>query len=418
VDPVDEKDIRVRGPLVSVDVDALTYTVALRPFYDRVGDFGEINVKIDDATEFEVDEVLLTGVEGLQALADAGAGTLTVAQGTLNVAEREFTAAIVLAGSSVPGHDSDAVKGNVIARNGDELVVRGGTVILRDTRAFFRDDVTVTIGPDTKVYKTAHDEMLDIAAISVGQRVTIRGEVTANDELGVHMDATQGAVRMHITHLSGLVKTVVDGQLDMELQTIDRRRAGIFNFAGTGPTVLEDADPDNYEVATGNLAMDGQAPGQPVVVFGFPSEFAMAPPDFEGRTLVDYSDVRSSLGVGWGADGTTTPFLTIGDDGIVLHNMNEEIDVRHYIKQGPVLIDLTTLSSDTTLVPPQDGRMLFTIKTTDSIQQYTDFVDFTDALSLELDGASAARSMFARGQYDTDSNVFTAHKLFVYILEP
>jgi len=150
VDPVDEKDIRVRGPLVGVDVDALTYTVALRPFYDRVGDFGQVDVKVDDATEFEVDEVLLTGIEGLRALADAGAATPTVAQGTLNVAEREFTAAIVLAGSSVPGQDRDAVKGNVIARNGDELVVRGGTVILRDTRAFFRDDVTVTIGPDTR----------------------------------------------------------------------------------------------------------------------------------------------------------------------------------------------------------------------------------------------------------------------------
>ena len=42
--PVDEKDIRVRGPLADVDVDAMTYTIALRPFHDRDGDFGRLPV--------------------------------------------------------------------------------------------------------------------------------------------------------------------------------------------------------------------------------------------------------------------------------------------------------------------------------------------------------------------------------------
>ena len=85
-------------------------------------------------------------MQGLRALNAAGQGTLTVAQGTLNVAERAFTANIVLAGSSVPGEGKDAVKGNVISRNGDDMVVRGGTVILTDaTRSFFRYDVTVTV---------------------------------------------------------------------------------------------------------------------------------------------------------------------------------------------------------------------------------------------------------------------------------
>lgn len=418
IDPVDSKDIRVRGPLVSVNEDGMFYTVALRPFYDRTGDFGEIQVQVTEETEFEVDEVPWTGTEGLRALAAAGTGTATVAQGTLNVAAREFTANIVLAGSSFPGQDTDAVKGNVIARNGNDIVVRGGTVILRDTRAFFRDDITVTVGPDTKVYKTTHDGMLDISAISVGQAVTIRGEVTANDELGIHMDATQGAVRMHVTHLSGLVNTVVAGQLDMELHAIDRRRVEVFDFTGTGPTRADDADPANYEVATGDLVVANQATGQPIVVFGFPSDFGAAPPDFEGRSLVDYSDVRSSLGVGWGTAGTIAPFLSMGEDGLVLINKNEDIDERHYIKQGPVLIDLTALESDTTIVPRESGRMLFTVKTTDSLQLYSEFSDFANALMLELDGATTARSMFARGQYDVDTNIFTAHKIFVYLLEP
>jgi hypothetical protein len=427
LDPVDTKDIRVRGLFIDANVAEMYYTIALRPFYDRVGDFGRIKVHVTRDTDFEVNEMMYSGAEGLRALTAAGQGTLTVAQGTLNVAQREFTANIVLAGSSVPGHDKDAVKGNVISRNGNDLIVRGGTIILSDAaRSFFRDDVTVTVGPDTIVYKTHHsdrpmgapDRLLDISAISVGQAVTIRGVVTANDSLGVHIDATNGAVLMHPTHLSGIVNSVVPGQTDIELRSIDRRRASVFDFTGTGSSPATDADPANYEVATGNMLMAAQAEGNPVVVYGFPYEFGAAPPDFEGRTIVDYADVHSALGVGWGTAGTTEPFLMMNSDGLLLDNFNDAIDQRHFIKQGPVLIDLTTLDAETLIAPRETGRKLFVVKTTDSLQLYADFADFVAALTLQLDGMNAARSMYARGHYNADTNVFTAYKIFVYILEP
>lgn len=419
IDPVDQKDLRVRGPLVSVSEDEMTYTIALRPFHDRNGDFGRVKVHVTDTTEFEVDEIEYIGAEGLRALNAAGQGTPTVAHGTLNVAEREVTADVVLAGSSVPGSDRDAIKGNVIARSGNELIVRGGTVILTDaTRSFFRDDVTVTIGPDTKVFKRSHDGALDINAISTGQRVTIRGEVTTNDELGIHMDASAGAVRMHITHLSGIVNTVMPGQTDIDLHAIDRRRASVFDFTGTGVSPDVDADPENYEVSTGNMLMSMLAEGRPVVAYGFPNEFGAAPPDFEGRTLIDFSDVRSALGVGWGATGTIAPFLSTGSDGLVLDNHNPDIDQRHHIKQGPVVIDLTSLDPGTSIVPRESGRKLFAIKTTDSLQLYADFDDFVNALTLELNGSTVARSMFARGIYDADTNVFTAYKIGIHLIEP
>ncbi|MDH4073428.1 MAG: hypothetical protein OEV41_10015, partial [Gammaproteobacteria bacterium] len=400
LDPVDTKDIRVRGHLVEANVDEMYYTVAVRPFFDAAGDFGRLKVNVTDRTDFEVNEQAFVGVEGLRALNAAGQGTLTVAKGTLNVANREFTAHYVIAGSSVPGNGMDAVRGNVIARSGNELVVRGGTVILSDSdRAFFRDDVTVTVGPDTVVYKAfATDRplgmpmrLLDISAISVGQAVTIRGDVVVNDELGVHIDASQGTVAMHLTHLFGTVNTIMPGQVDIDLHAIDRRRVEVFDFTGTGASPAMDADPDNYEVATGNLPMlASDNAGQPVVVYGFAHEFGAAPPDFEGRTIIDYSDVRSALGVGWGAEGTTAPFLMMDGSGLLLDNMNPDIDQRHHIKQGPVLIDLATLDSNTLIAPRESGRMLFTIKTTDSLQLYADFDDFVGALTLELDGVSAA----------------------------
>ena len=424
VHPVDEKDIRVRGPLVEVDEANGVYVVAIRPFHDRDGDFGKIRVHVSDDTEFEVNGDAFVGREGLRALNAAGRGTPTIAQGTLNVAEREFTANIVLAGSGVPGIDRDAVVGNVIARDGNFLTVRGATLIPSDRRAHFHDDVIVEVGPETKVSRDGH-RMGDLGtdAISIGQRVTIRGnqaDTTTTDASApqVLFDATQGAVRMHITHLSGLVNTTMAGQTDITLHSIDRRRVEVFNFAGTGPSEDLDADPTNYEVRTDSLSLSNFAAGRPIVVYGFPTAFGMAPPDFTGRTVIDYVDVRSALGVGWGAEGTIGPFLSVGSDGLLLNNQNDDIDVRHHIKQGPVLIDLTALDSSTLIVPRETDRKLFSLKSRDSLRLYSDFDDFVADLSTSLDGATTARSMYAYGEYNADTNIFTAAKIGVHLLEP
>jgi hypothetical protein len=423
VSPVDEKDVRVRGPLVAVNEDEMTYTVAIRPFHDRDGDFGRVRVHVTDETEFEVNEEMYAGVDGLRALDAAGQGTPTVAAGALNTANHEFTASIVLAGSSVPGIDHDAIVGNVIKREGNFLTVRGATIIPRERRAHFHDDVIVEIGPDTKVFRDGYGNSdLGIDTISIGQRVTIRGSqptpTTSAEAPQILFDATQGAVRMHMTRLTGVVNSVMPGQTDITLHGIDRRRVDIFDFTGTGSSAELDADPNNYEVATGSLTLAAFSAGKPIVAKGFPNAFGAAPPDFFGRTVVDYTDVRSTLGIGWGAEGTVAPFLSIGTDGLVLDNASEDIDVRHHVKQGPVLIDLTSLDSDTTIVPRETGRKAFYIKSADSLRMYSDFADFIDDLSTSLNGATAARSMHAHGNFDVNTNVFTAHKIGVYLIEP
>ncbi len=424
VSPVDEKNIRVRGPLVEVSEDDMTYTVAIRPFHDRDGDFGRMKVHVTDDTEFEVNEELYVGAAGLRALGATGRGTATVAGGTLDVQNREFTATRVLAGSSVPGIDKDAVVGNVIARDGNFLTVRGATIVPSDRRAHFHDDVVVEIGPDTKVFRDGHRHRdLGIEAISVGQRVTIRGiqggtPTTDANAPQILFDATAGAVRMHPTRLIGVVNSVMPGQTDITLHAIDRRRATIFDFSGTGKSAEQDADPGNYEVGTGNLLLADFAAGKPIVAKGFPSAFGMAPPDFYGRTVIDYTDVRSVLGFAWGSAGTLAPFVSSGPDGLVIDTSNEDTGVRHHVKQGPVLIDLTDLDSDVTIVPRASDRKAFYIKTSDSLRMYSDYDDFIEDLNASLDGATAARSMHASGKYDVNTNVFTAWKIGVYLLEP
>lgn len=423
VSPVDEKDIRVRGLLGAVNVDEMTYAVRIRPFHDRDGDHGRLRVHVTDETEFEINEALYTGADGLRALEAAGIGTPTIAGGTLSVTERQFTAARVLAGSSVPGYDRDAVVGNVIARDGNLLTVRGATIIPSDRVAHFHDDVVVEIGPDTVVFRDGHRRRdLGIEALSIGQRVTIRGDVgdaaTDTNAPQILFDATQGAVRMHVTRVSGIVNAVMAGQADITLHAIDRRRAAIFDFTGTGSSPEVDADPANYEINTGGMLLAAFAEGKPIVAKGFPAAFGMAPPDFHGRTVIDFTDVRSKLGFGWGSEGTTAPFSGISVAGLVVDIDNEDLGGRHHVKQGPVLIDLTSLDADTTIVPTDRDRKAFYIKTADSLRMYTDFADFIEDLNASLDGATAARSLHAVGQYDTDTNVFTAVKIGIYLLEP
>lgn len=427
VQPIDEKDIRVRGPLANVDVDGMNYTIAIRPFHDRATDFGHFTVNVTDDTEFEVNGDLYVGAEGLRAMDASGQGTPTVAKGTFTTADRSFTADIVLAGSSVPGYGLDAVIGNIIKREGNLLTIRGATIVPRDSvtdrRVHFHDDVVVEVGPETRVFKDGHRHTdLDIGALSIGQRVTVRGNqpMTTTDAFApqILFDATQGAVRMHVTHLSGTVNMAVPGQVDITLHAIDRRRVSVFDFEGTGPSEGFDADPLNYEVQTATLALSNLVTGKAIAINGFPAAWGMAPPDFSGRSVIDYSNVRSALGVGWGMDGTVAPFLSADSAGLILDNQNPDIDQRHFIKQGPVLIDLTTLGSDTTIVPRETGRMLFAIKSRDSLRLYSDWDDFVNDLNASLDGATTARAMYAHGKYDVDSNTFTAVKLGVFLKEP
>ena len=427
LDSVDEKVIRIRGELIEINVDEMFYRVALRPFWHGAGDFGRIRVNVTEQTDFEVDEEILVGAAGLQTLQSADEDVLTVAKGTLNIEDREFTADFVLAGSSVPGNGKDAVKGNVTTRVGNELIVRGGKVILNDTdQSFFCDDVAVLVGPNTIVYKSSKSnsslgapiQVLGIDKLSVGQAVTIRGEVSTNDETGLMIDATDGTIVMHVTHLSGTVNSAIPGQLDIELRAIDRRRVSIFDFTGTGISQGVDADPENYEISTGDLpTVTGDAIGQPIVVYGFPNDFGTAPPDFEGRTLVDFSGVRSAMEIRWGIEGATAPFLMLDSSGLLLDNQNQDIGHRSHIKQGPTVIDLTTLDSDTLIAPRESGPRLFTIKIAGNVQIYNDFEDFLTVLTEKLNNVNAVRSLYVRGYFDRNTNIFSANKILIHLKE-
>lgn len=416
VDPVDSKEMRLRGPLLDVSLDAGTYTIAIRPLNRRDGHFGRTTVHTDSATVFEIDGLGYEGEAGLRAMATLTNGTPTVAFGKLNVATRTFLAATVYAGSSVPGHDLDVVRGNVIARNGDRLTLRGAVVIPRLGRAHFGRTVTVIVGDGTRVHKAGrHDPSLDNSAISVGQRINAFGALSTTPDSGIVLDASEGRVRMLVTRLNGTVNTVVPGQVDITLQSIDGRPARLFDFSGTGVTPLVDADPENYEVATGALDLTATDEASPVKVFGFVTPFGFAPPDFEARSFADYSDSRALLAIGWGVGGTAMPFLSIGADGILLDLGNPDIGARHYLRQGGVFTDLLTLPASPLIAPHPDRPGVFAIKQDNKIWIHSDFALFTSDLAGRLDGNTRVRGMYAKGGYRADANLFVAGRIGVLL---
>jgi hypothetical protein len=419
--PVEQKDIRVRGSLVDVDVPGMSYDVHLQPWQIRDRVHGTVTVHTTPETVYEIGDMMYTGAPGIEALADLERGPLTVAFGSLDVATRTFTADIVLARDSVGGDLIDAVHGNIVARSGDLLTVKGALILRRSDRARFRRTVFVEVGPNTHVLRLGdRDTTLSINNLSVGQRIVALGEfealpvddTDASADFAPILDATDGRVRMHATHLRGTVLSAAPEEIVMNVWGIDRLGIDLFDFTGTGPSAGDDADPTHYEISTGLLPLDVIEAGQSAEVIGFVAPFGAAPPDFDGHSVIGPRDLRAVLGLGWGVDGTALPFAASGDEGLLIDLDNSEIGSRHHILIGFRLFDLFDFEA-TPFVAPAPDRGLYTLAEPDHIELFTSFADFLDALELRLAEGDMAISMAAWGAYDEPSNQLTAKHISV-----
>jgi hypothetical protein len=416
VEPADSREIRVRGPLVGVDTMAGTYTVDIRPFHRPSGDFGQLTVHTNGQTTWEVDGTPYTGAAGLTALAAKPAGTPTAAFGTLSRTDRTFTAERVNAGTSVESTQFDAITGSVIARSNDSLTVRGVTLERRDGSVkFLRGDATLLVGADTKVTAEGNGTLESIDAISVGQRIRAFGDASTEDSTGqVTLDATAGRVRLRFTHLLGVVQSANPGNLTLDVLAFDGHRASVFDFTGTGSSPATDADPGNYEIATGALDLNLLMPGSPARVFGFVTPFHTAPPDFNGRTVVNYQDVPSVLTVGWRPGGTAAPFTSMDTSGLVIDAANPDLGARHHIVLGFQSLDITTLATPVRVVPDTSKPAAFAIGKRDEVELFSNFGDFVAALTTELATANAV-GLNATGHFDAGTGDYTATRVLIML---
>ena len=392
------KPHRIRGPLDGVDRQAGSFTLILRPFNLLQGDLGRVSFLTNGNTTFEIDRTSFQGSAGLSALAQQSRLTAVVAVGTFDPATRRFTATEVLAGSSVPFGTSDVLTGNVAARTGNTLTVRGAELFRSDGTLSFQNTVSVTVASTTKVVsqKISSGPQItivpDISSISVGQRVTILG---ALNTAGTSMDASTGLVRLLVTQLNGTVNSAGSGIVAMTLARIDGRPIGLFDFSGTGPAAGSDADPNSYQVATSTLDLSSLVVNTPLKVRGFVRPFgqATAANDFGAIALIDVTNAPATMVVGW-PSLESMPFNSFPPGRLVVNLTNAGL--LHDVLRGGV--DTRLLTSDTPSVQALNpARGLFVIGIDGTVQVYTQLSAYQAALQADLAAGRKARSFVASG---------------------
>ncbi|HTL62106.1 MAG TPA: hypothetical protein VL261_10710 [Nitrospira sp.] len=412
VDPQNPKTMRLRGPLDSVNQQDETYRVFLRPLFGPLGgrplsQFGSVSVHTAADTVFEIDEVTYQGAAGLAALAAKSTGTATVAIGDWKVDAKQFQAHEVLAGSSVPGGTRDVVTGVVVARTGDQLTVKGASLVRSDGTFTFHESVTVNVGATTKVRQQALlTAGLTKDDISVGQHVTAFGSL---DAPATTLDATTGLVRLLVTSVAGLVNTTGANSLEMALQRIQGRPISLFNFAGTGSSSATNADPQHYQVATGALNLDGFTSGTPTRVKGFVTRFGTAPPDFTAQTLINLINDAGRLVVNW-RPPSAVPFTSNTDAGVVLDLAG--VGALHHVWRDAIATDLLTLGAAGTVVPLNPSQGLFALGSGGQVQVFTQWHDYSLALQQHLAQGQLASTFGSHGVFNDTTATMMADRMY------
>jgi hypothetical protein len=442
VTPVDNKQIRVRGEIASVDTANDDYVVQVDPFHEHHDDrLSPLTVHTTDTTTFEINGTPFTGAAGLAQLATLPANAISVAFGSVDATALTFTANSVLAGSSVEGGGFDHISGSVIARTGNTLTVHGAHMQDHDNGDdhdggdnFVNGNSTVTIAAATAVTEqgqSAATPAHTVAEISVGSLIDAFGTASKDGSGKVTLDASAGRVRLDFTSVQGVLNTIGTNQVTIELNSIGRLPSSLFNFAGTGSAAGVPSDPTAYVLATGNLSLTPFTVGSSLMGIGFVAPFGSTPPDFNAVTLAngsqgdiddndDGDDNRgkgAQMDIDWGKSGTTSPFKALDATHLDLDAANAAIGNHHRIQVDPQDIDITQLASDPSIVSASSGSTQFQItgqhgRATDN---FSSFGDFEAALAKDLDGTTTALRLTADGQYDAASNTFTARRITVLL---
>ena len=444
----DNKLIRVRGPLINSSVNAGTYTVVVRPFFDEVNSLGTMTLFNDANTVYTLGGVTYVGNSGLTQLSQTSAGsTITAAFTTFEptptpaagVAAGVFHPVYVVAGGTLEDFFTYGMEGDVIARSGNVLTVRGGTLFanLQQLVQYENIDSQVTIGPATQVTADGVATLgpLNFNSISVGQHITARGlyslsaaGVTMLDSTGSSADT--GSIRMQSTELFGSLTSSASGSLALNLQAIENWPASVYNFAGNGVSAAQDPTAANYLVNTGALTLPTAAAGDPLWVDGFTSPFGTAPPDFIAEAVNAESTVPASLVVAWTGTGTAAPFATLTSTALTIDLANAAFG-SGLLRIGAESIDIKTLSATPTVVPAvaqpaSNGLPLFspvfsvgagaiTTSATAAIQSFNGFAAFVTQLTATFATPTPATQLVARGFYTRSSNTFTASSIDVVL---
>ncbi|WP_317931025.1 DUF4382 domain-containing protein [Halioxenophilus sp. WMMB6] len=400
------KLVRARGVLEEVDQAASEFSLDLLPFRRRAGEYGTGLVSVTGQTSYLVNGTTYLGSDGLAALAAAAGSVPVVCEGEWDFEAGTFIGKRVVAGSSLAFGEADVVRGVVLARAGNHLTMSASVVELAEGEYFFSPRLELQLSDAVQVIVQRQQLAAENSnAISVGSVITAVGELNEEDLFA--------ADSVHVWQ-SGLAGTVVAASpLVVDLQLLSGHRPGAFDFVGTGSSLATDADPDNYDVATGSLELSGLNLGEPVRVRGLVADFGTAPEDFLATTLVDAGGLRAHLSLGFTLMGAEGVFTDLTDDGALVTLAG--VGLRHHIERGGIISDPVALFSALQLHPAGDGGT-YAISLRNKIMLYDNFADFAGALQMQLAETPKVRRIEARGTFDDEQGVFSAYAMAVVLI--
>ncbi|HEY0748932.1 MAG TPA: hypothetical protein VGD63_19670 [Steroidobacteraceae bacterium] len=444
----DTKLIRVRGPLINSNVNIGTYTTVVRPFFDEVNSLGTLSLFNSASTIYTLGGTTYVGSSGLTQLSQTSAGSTETAAFTTfeptttpaaGVNAGIFHSVYVVAGSTLEDFYTSGLEGDVIARNGNVLTVRGATLFVNLSQVVQYEnlDSQVTVGPSTLVTADGISTLgaLNYNSISVGQHITARGLYSLSAANVTMLDATgssatnTGSVRLQSTELFGTLVSSAAGTLDLNLQAINNWPATVYNFAGNGVSTAQDPTAANYVVDTGALTLPTAAPGDPLWIDGYTSPFGKAPPDFIAEAVNSEATEPATLQVIWTGTGTTTPFATATASGLTINLANAAFG-SGTLRIGADSVNIATLSTNPTIVsaaaaPASNGLPLFapvfsvgpgaiSESAVAAIQSFNGFAAFVTQLNTTL-ASTAATQLVARGFFNPTTSTFTASSIDVVL---
>jgi len=320
-------------------------------------------------------------------------------------------------GTGVESTSADRIEGTVIARAGNALTLRGSTLSLRGGGfTYYPTDAAVTVAGATSVTIDGQPVATGVTpqAISVGQHIIAFGQSTVTSGV-VAVDATAGRVRLSPTRLWGSVAAGGVGSGTLNLLAIGDWPINSFNFAGTGTSAAQDANPASYSLGAGSIDLTALQ-GLTVAADGNVAAFGAAPPDFVATSVAAVKTLDSRLSVDWGASGTVTPFNAVSSTSVSANLTDPNLGSVHSLVAGPNVTDLKTLPSSPAVVPATTGRPSFAIGSPAAgVNVYSNFSDFVAKLNTDSTAGKAVLRVVAAGQYDAASNTLTASSISVVL---
>jgi hypothetical protein len=359
----------------------------------------------------------------------------------------------VIAGSTLEDFFTFGLEGDVIARNGNTLTVRGGELFLNANQVvqYQNLDSQVLLGPSTLVTADGIATLgpLNYNSVAVGQHITVRGlysllpgNITMIDASGVSSTDT-GSVRIQQTELFGSLISSASGSVLLNLNAINLWPASVYNFAGNGASAPTAA---SFSVNTGSQTLPAAAAGDPLWIDGFVSPFGTAPPDFIAATVTGEPPVNgqpavavnaeatvpASLVASWTGTGSAAPFSALTANGLTI-NLADPAFGSGQLRIGAENVDIKTLSASppltivsATAAPASNGLPLFmpvfsvgpgavTGSTTNPIQSFNGFAAFVTQLTTTFATPTPATQFVARGFYNRTTNIFTASSIDVVL---